>query len=246
MAVSFRALCSDYYINQKLSVKLELPRSRGTVLDMFERLRRAFPSLDQLKRYDDELALESGPGSSPHRWLAVRDTNIRSGVVNPSSDDEAYTLHRQVLDVAPYFLNISPLDIEYVDLLFGFDLDCRGGHDRVIHEALFAPTDLGDLLDIEGVVPVDCQPVLGYAFGPRLEHEVHIEIKSRSTRQTAGESVEPISVYLTVRRLGPFDDIKDIITLTDHLAEQGEALVERTVVPKLLRPLRDAIGLAGA
>ncbi len=246
MGEGFRALCSDFYVNQKVSVKLELPRSRGTVLDMFERFRRAFPSMDQLRRYDDELALESAPGTSPNRWLAVRDTNIRTGVVNPDSDDQAYALHRQVLEIAPYFLSISPLDIEFVELLFGFDLECPCAHDRIIHEALYAPTELGDLFDLQGVVPVDCQPVLAYAFGERAEHEVQVEVKSRSPGRTQLDSPEPISVYLTVRRLGPFEDIRDLHALTDDLAEQGETLVANSIVPKLLRPIRDAIGLSGA
>jgi len=243
---SYRALCSDFYINQKLGVKLELPRGRETVLDMCERVRLAFPPMDQFKRYDDELALESGPDATPNRWLAVRDTNIRSGVVNPTTSDQAYELHRQILQIAPFFLSIRPLDIEYVELLFGFDLDCPDSHDRVIHEALIAPTELGELFDLEGVVPVDCQPVLGYAFGERGEHEVHVEVKSRSRGRQRNASSDPISIYLTVRRLGPFEDIKDINTITDQLADQGEALVASSVVPKLLRPIRDAIGLAGA
>ena len=39
MASSYRALCSDFYINQKISVKLDLPRGRETILDLFERIR---------------------------------------------------------------------------------------------------------------------------------------------------------------------------------------------------------------
>ncbi len=246
MTESFRALCSDFYVNQKLSVKLELPRGRETVLDMCERLRRQFPSMDQFKRYEDELALETASASTPHRWMAVRSTNIRSGIVNPANASEAYDLHREILQLAPYFLSISPLDIEYVELLFGFDLECRAVHDRIIHQALIAPTELGELFDLEGVVPVDCQPVLGYAFGENGEQEVLVEVKSRSGRQVRPESNEPISIYLTVRRVGPFEDIKDINNLTEQLAEQGEALVHESIVPKLIKPIRDAIGLAGA
>jgi len=248
MHSSFSALCTDFYVNQKLSVKLELPQSRDTVLDMFERLRREFSHLDQFRRYNDELALETADGAAPHRWVAVRETNIRSGVVNPSDDEEAYSLHRHVLEVSPYFLSISPLDIDFVELLFGFDLECRGGHDRVIHEALIAPTALGDLIDvIEDATPIDCQPVLGYSFGSDPEFEVHVEVKSRNPRAEAnGLPAEPISVYLTVRRLGPVDSIGGLRDLTDCLSRHGEAIVESCVVPKLLRPLRESIGLAGS
>lgn len=53
MTESFRALCSDFYVNQKLSVKLELPRGRETVLDMCERIRRQFPSMEPLHERED-------------------------------------------------------------------------------------------------------------------------------------------------------------------------------------------------
>jgi hypothetical protein len=35
MADSYRALCSDFYVNLKLNLKLDLPRERQTVLDLF-------------------------------------------------------------------------------------------------------------------------------------------------------------------------------------------------------------------
>ena len=34
MTDSYRALCTDFYVNQKISVKMELPRTRETVLDL--------------------------------------------------------------------------------------------------------------------------------------------------------------------------------------------------------------------
>lgn len=242
MGESFRAFCSDFYVNQKLGVKLELPQGREPVLELFERLRREYDVLDRFRRYEDELALETAEGT-PHRWVAVRANNIRSGVVNPEDVEQAYGLHRKVLEVAPYFLSISPLDIEFIEMLFGFDLECRHAHDRVIHHALIAPTPLGELMESEDVEPIDCQPTLGFALGENREHEVHVEVRSRGAMTERGE---PISVYLTVRRLGPFKDLESLAKVTDDLAERGERLVAECVVPKLLKPIREAIGLAGA
>ena len=34
MSESYRALCSDFYVNLKLGVKMELPRGRDTVLEL--------------------------------------------------------------------------------------------------------------------------------------------------------------------------------------------------------------------
>jgi len=57
MSESYKALCSDYYVNLKLQLKLELPRNRETVLDLFERVRKQFSSMSSFRRYKDELAL---------------------------------------------------------------------------------------------------------------------------------------------------------------------------------------------
>ena len=37
---------------------------------------------------------------------------------------KGYDFHRMVLKVAPYHLTISPLDVDYLELTFGFDLEC--------------------------------------------------------------------------------------------------------------------------
>jgi hypothetical protein len=41
MPSSYRALCSDFYINSKLNVRMELPTNREPVLELFERTRRS-------------------------------------------------------------------------------------------------------------------------------------------------------------------------------------------------------------
>lgn len=247
MSESFRALCNDFYINQKLSVKMDLPRGRETVLDMFERLRKQFPGMTAFRRYRDELALESGPTDTPHRWLAVRTNNVRSGVVNPDALPEAYALHRQVLEVAPYFLNISPLDVEYVELLFGFDLHAGGNHDAIVFQALYEGSPLGDLCDAPAGLPVDCQPVLGVSFGNRGELEVQFEVKTRGSAQPGKESdgSDPISVYLTLRRFGSPKSLDDLAEVSGELAVQGEELVQTKVLPRLIVPIREAIASGG-
>ena len=155
MSDSYRALASDFYVNQKLSLKLDLPRERQVILDLFDRVRRQFPSMNQFRRYRDELALEAEATAAQHRWIAIRTNNIRSGAVNPSDLEEAYTVHRHVLDVAPFFLSISPLDVDYLELLYGFDLLTDRNHDEIVYEALVAESPLASLLDIAGSQVVD-------------------------------------------------------------------------------------------
>ncbi|MBX3379749.1 MAG: hypothetical protein KF805_06615 [Phycisphaeraceae bacterium] len=245
MSESFRALCSDYYINQKLSVKMDLPRGRDTVLDLFERVRKQFPTMTSFRRYREELALESPQSDGTHRWIAVRSNNIRSGVVNPAEPADSYSLHKHILDAAPFFLNVSPLDVDYVELLYGFDLAAGGNHDAIVYEALLPGSPLAQLAELPGGVPVDCQPLLGMRLAGREDTEVYFEVKTRAGTSTgfrdADAPPEPISVYLTLRRFGSISEIKELSEILSSLSQLGEELVESRVVPTLLVPIRDAI-----
>ena len=265
MAGSLRALCTDFYVNQKLSVKLDLPDGRETALELFERIRRQHDALSEFKRYREELALETPPGVSPSRWLAIRGNTIRSGVVNPDSLEEAYGLHRDVLEVTPYFLSISPLDIDFVEVLYGFDLAAGGNHDAIVYQALLEGTPMGALLDDggpDGPVgrPIDCQPVFGLLLDEDDSEDVgagrleaHFEVKTRSggveRARGAGDpdagGLEPISVYLTVRQHGPMKDVKAMPGVLDRLVAWGERLVETRVAPHLLEPIRGVIVAGG-
>lgn len=253
MAESYRALCSDFYVNMKVQVKLELPRTRETVLELFERLRRQFPSMTHFRRFKDELALEAAQQEMPHRWLAIRASTIRSGVVNAGTLRDGYSLHAQILETAPHYLSISPLDVDHIELLYGFDLIASGNHDAIVFDAMFANSPLAGLADIRGAEPIDVQPFLGLSLGPRRGEdsaspgtEIGFEIKTRSGARhpqppDADGPGEPISVYLSLRRFGPFADLKDLPAAFQGLTRRGEDLIESRVVPHLLGPLRDAI-----
>ncbi len=244
MTESYRALCSDFYINSKLNLKMDLPKGRETVLDFFERIRKQFPTMTLFRRFRDELALEVGPGVTPHRWLALRGNNVRAGCVNPDTAADAYGLHRLVLETAPYYLNISPLDIDYIEVLFGFDLAATGNQDGIVFDALYSGSPLGQVMSGSPFNPSDCQPVLAFNV-PSREFEVQLEVKTRAQhpappRESDG-SGEPISVYLTLRRFGAVSEVADLLTILNSLVRQGEDLAESRVVPQLLVPLRDAI-----
>ncbi len=242
MPDSYRALCSDFYINQKIAVKLDLPRSRESGLELFERIRREFSGMSAFRRYKDELALESPQSETPHRWLALRTNSVRSGVVNPTTDEDAFGLHRRLLEVAPYYLSISPLDIDYVELLFGFDLEAAGSHDRIVAEALYADTPLAGLADGALGTVIDCQPLVGLNIDEANEIEAHFEVKTRSgSKRTGDRRDEPISVYLTLRQYKPVAALDDLRARFDHLALRGLEIVDERVVAGLLLPLRQAI-----
>lgn len=243
MTESYRALCTDFYINSKLNLKMDLPKGRETVLDFFERIRRQFPAMTLFRRFREELALEAGPGITPHRWIALRGNNIRAGCVNPESPADAYGLHRLALETAPFYLNISPLDIDYVEILFGFDLAAAGNQDAIVFDALFSGSPFASIMNGTPFGPSDCQPVLAFNV-PSRELEVQIEVKTRAERPAPRESdgsSEPISVYLTLRRFGAVTEVAELLSIFTTLIGQGEDLAESRVLPQLLVPLRDAI-----
>lgn len=242
MPSSYRALCSDFYINSKLNVRMELPTNREPVLELFERTRRSYPAMNAFRRYKDELALESAPNASPHRWVAIRNASVRAGIVNPTNADDMYSIHRDTMETSPYFLSISPLDIEYIELLYGFDLNASGNHDAIAANALLAGSPMAALVDAAGINILECQPTLGMKLADENGLEVHFEVKTRSKGKKPHEpNPDPISVYLTLRRFDPVTDLNALTSQLNELIERGQSLVDEYAVPNLLLPLRNEI-----
>lgn len=242
MPSTYRALCSDFYINTKLNVRMELPTNREPVLELFERTRRSYPAMNAFRRYKDELALESAPNASPHRWIAIRSASVRSGVVNPTTTEDMYSIHRTAVEISPYFLSISPLDIEYIELLYGFDLAAPGNHDAIAANALFAGSPMAALLDTEDIHVLDCQPSMGMKLVDDDGLEVHFEVKTRSKSKKPDQpNTEPISVYLTLRKYDPVTNLEELRPKLDEMIERGQNLVDEYALPNLLMPLREEI-----
>lgn len=240
MTTSYTALCSDFYVNAKLTSRMELPRSREPVLELFERIKREYPKMASFRKYKDELALESGQGDTPHRWMGIRASSIRTGIVNPSNESEMHDLHRSAFEVCPYYLSISPLDVESVELLYGFDLAARANHDTIVASALLDGSPLAAVFDTPGARVRECQPLVGLTLDEgRIQ--ATIEVKTRSEKGLGSTQSDPISLYVTVRSTEPVTDLKQLPERVDALAQSGLHLVDTLAIPSLLRPLRDEI-----
>lgn len=255
MPENLGALCSDYFVNSRLDLKMDLPTSRETVLAMFDRLRREHPGMDRFRRLTGEYLLESEPVEGQQRWASMRKTSVRAGTVNPDSLKDAYAFHAMVLDTAPYFLSISPLDVDQVEIMFGFDFLASGNHDAIVHEALFADTPLGRIIDAPSARPTDCRPVLGFALTDSADVQAMVEVKTRTpggpgSPAWRGEQndlpPEPLSVYLSLRKFGPVKDVNEIGQALRALAARGERLLEQRVLQHLLLPIREAIASSNA
>jgi hypothetical protein len=244
MTLSLGAMCTDFYVNQKLALKMDLPTARETVLDMCDRIRKELPQMDRFRRYEGELALESSEHESQYSWLALRQTSVRSGWVNPESLEEAYKLHRLILSVAPYFLSISPLDVDYLELVFGFDLEAATNRNEVVFDALLGDSALAGLIDTERESVLEAQPFLGFSLSEDCRLQAFVEIKARTQPGEVASrhySDEPISIYLTTRRYGPLASIDDFAATFGMLAGHAERLAEERLIPQVVMPIRDAI-----
>lgn len=246
---SYKALCSDMYVNLKLAFHSELDATRQVTVELFDRLRKEFPTLQTFRHVQNELALESAPGITPQHWVAVRGNCVRAGVVNPESFQQAYQLHAAVLELAPYYLGISSLDIDYYETLFGFDIEAQGDHDRIVFESLLRGSPLACLVDEMGASPIDAQPILGVSLGGNgvpKRSEAYFEIKTRPSAPPGHTPEgEPISVYLTVRRHGPMDDVTTPKLEFSDLGRCGERIIENSVMPRLIQPIRSFIASGG-
>ena len=224
---------------------MDLPAAREPVLDLFGRLRKDLPRLSNLQRYPDgEVALESGEDERDFLWVAMRQLSLKSGWVNPGTLEEAYRMHRTVLEVAPYFLSISPLDVDHLELVYAFDFDCDGNRDEVVLDALLGGSPLGEFADPATDTVLDAQPFVALALADAADMHVYLEVKTRLPRgETAvtREGTDPLSVMLTVRRTGPVRALGDLPTHLAALSGHGERLVEQRLIPRVLMPLRDRI-----
>ncbi len=276
MPIRFATTCAAYYVNLRVNLKMDLPTRRETVLGLFDRLRRQRPGLSQFRRYQNELALESdatGPehdgGGAWQEWVAVRRTSVRSGSVCPREWEDAYSLHSAVIESAPYYLDISALDIESIEVLLGFDLSAAGNHDAIICNALMAGTPMAQLAAGSGrpgragggsrpmsFRPVDCQPIFGVALNDANDLQAHIEVKTRSSRRGPAAAAgaedapsrgreEPISLYLIVRKFGPFGDVAALPSLLGDLRTAAHELLDAYVEPKVLGPIHEEIVAGG-
>ncbi|MCC5828522.1 MAG: hypothetical protein JJU36_03660 [Phycisphaeraceae bacterium] len=251
MATSFGALCNDFFINQQILLKMDLPSERDTLLHLFDRVRRSYPMIDRLRRFDDELLVESNRKVADYKCLSLRRTSIRTGHINPVSMEEAYQYHRMVLEVAPYHLSISPLDVDYLELTYGFELECKGNQDEVIHDALLAHSPLGALLGpFHSDGPrsetklVNVQPAFGVQLSRAGDLQGYFEVKTRhrGRRGQSGRSKhEPICIMLTVRRYGPVHELNELDGEFCRVRDLTERLVAERLVPELLTPVARCI-----
>jgi hypothetical protein len=241
----YAAFCEDFYVNMRLGSQLALPHSRETLLHFFERIQKTYPGMTRFRKTEaGEYNLEEDRSSQAYRWISMEQKRLSSGHVNPESIAESLKLHALLLEMAPHHLGMSPIEIDYLDVLFGFDLAFGGNHDEIIAESLFPESPLTCLTDEPGARAVDFQPTVTVALSDDCRLQARIDIVTRTNSyqvRTGDYSDEVISVYLIVRRYWGDRPKESMATLFTEMAERADQICTQHIVPRVLRPISSAI-----
>lgn len=249
MKHSFGAHCDEFCVAGRLYLKLDLVPERETVLHFFERIGREYPTLSRMRRRDERsLILEDNDldgTAESRRWLRL-DTNVlRFGYFEPPSHEEARRFGRFIFEQAPHHLTLSDLDIDRLDVVYSFEMEYRGNHDRLVAETLYADHPLASfLMGEECTHTIDCQPYFGITLSPECDVQAYIEVKGRtSTFELRTGEFEPqmLTVQLTVRRYWGFTRIRSLADALEELMTAADDLAVRRVVPLIVNPLAQAI-----
>ncbi len=245
MSHPFVANCDDFYVNMRLASQLQLAHSREVVLHFFEQIQKAFPGMSRFRKQDNgEMMLEEDRSENCYRWASLESKRIHSGHVNPSSIDDAMKLHSTLLKMAPHHLGMSSIEIDYLDVLFGFDMEYKGNHDEIIAEGLLADSPLTCLLEENGSKAIDFQPSVTVSLSEdlRLQGRIDIITRTNSYQVRTGEyGDDVISVHFVLRRFWgdrPKQPLEDIAA---ELAVKAEQFCLTYVAPRVLRPIHEAI-----
>ena len=244
MSNPYSAFCDDFYINMRLGSQMALPHARETVLHFFETVQKQYPAMTRFRRGEGETSLEEDREKEDYRWLSLESRRLSSGHVNPDSVASACEFHQLALKLAPYHLGISPLELDYIDVLFGFDLPFSGNHDEIVAETLLTDSPLACLCEEAGARPVDFQPSFTVALTEDCRTQARLDVITRTNSyqvRTGDYGDDTISVYLVVRRYWGDRPKLSFEAAFEDLTQRAEAMCNTYVVPRILRPISQAI-----
>jgi hypothetical protein len=248
MTADYSNVADDYYFNTCLQTTLALPKNRETVLHFFDAAQKQFPQMASLYQRDRNVfALEGDRESGSYPWLEIESHRVTCGYFNPPDPQAGQRLAEWVLDRVVPYLGVSPLDVDTLDVLMGFNIDYRGNRDAIVAQALLSGSPLGAFVGEGPGRAIELEPsvVIGIDEECFLQARLSVETRTNAFQiRTGSYDDEPIGVYLTVRQ---YPRPAKLFDLADALPTQRdicENLVERLVIPQVIQPICAAI--AGA
>jgi hypothetical protein len=244
-ANSYNSLCDDFYIDMYVNTELDLPTARDTILTFFERIQKQYPTMGRFSRREGEYCLEEEAGSGQSRWVSLETDRIGSGIVNPATVEDVYQQDKLVLELMPYMLGVTPLDVDSVDVTLAMDFDCAGNHDEIIAEALFTTSAFGWLLDWPHVKPIVYSPSMVITLSADEYTQARVSIESKTSVFEPGEKEqnhdEPITLSLTVRQYPKGNERFDPATSFERQCQLAEELMNERILRYFVQPLAEVI-----
>ena len=246
MATSYSSLCDDFYVNMSLNTELELPSGRDTILHFFERVQKQFPSMNTFYQRDTgEFCLEEDRTQEHYRWITVERDRICSGYVNPESLEAADEQHRCLLELVPFALGVSNLDIDSLDVIFTMDFDYQGNHDEILAEAIFSETPFATFLDLPHSRPLGFDPSILVSLSEdcRLQAKIALESRTGAFQLRTGKFKEEdqLSLYLSVRQYPDPAQKFNSLHAYAHQRSLCEELTNDRLIPHFVTPIVGAI-----
>ena len=255
MAHSYRALCDEFYINMRLGTQMKLATDRATIIAFFERIQRLYPNMVNFHQDQKhaESCIEEPREDNTYRWLSVETQRLSSGHLNPETPQDAYAYNKSILETVPYYMAVSTVDLDYLDVLWGFDFGYKGNHHELIAEALLGETPMGKLLEANvgggaggagGAkgINFELSGIVSLSEDTRTHARVWIEPRTTPTQIRTGDfQEEMISLYVIIRQWNGGKRLPELHALHEQLIEQGEKFVDDHVIGPFLSPIRDAI-----
>jgi len=245
-ANSYSSLCDDFYVDLYVNTELDLPTERDTVLTFFERIQKQFPTMGRfLRRDNNDYYLEEDHAAGIYRWISLEGDRIGSGMANPSTFEEAYRQDRLVLELMPYMLGVTPLDVDSIDLSFAMDFDCAGHHDEIIAEALFGASAFNGLLDLPHSKPIVFSPSMVVSLSQDMRTQVRVSVESKTSVYEPGEKEasreDAITLSLTVRQFPSPEAKFDALASFENQCQLAEGLMAERIVHHFVQPLTEVI-----
>ncbi|MFA6135131.1 MAG: hypothetical protein WC869_14045 [Phycisphaerae bacterium] len=248
MSFDFSSIADDFFVNMNLQTTLALPTSRETVLQFCEAVQKEFRTMTSFyQRETGEYVLESDHEEGSYLWMEMQNHRLSAGYFNPPTLADAYKFHSWLLERSVYFLGVSGLDVDCLDILFGFNLDFRGNRDAVAARALLEGSPLAALVSGGGMKAIEFEPSLVLALEDACYLQARVTLETRSSSyqvRMAAYEEEPISIYFTLRQYPRPGKVMNVREALDQQYSTGEDMVVRLVIPNIVQPIAAAIATA--
>lgn len=246
MSNSYAALCDEFYINMRLGTLMKMATDRATIVSFFERMQRLYPNMvnfHQDGRHGESSIEENREGNS-YKWMSLEPQRLSSGFLNPEDLQDAYKYNRSVLETVPYYLAVSAVDLDYLDVLWGFDFGYKGNHHELIAEAILSESPLGKLMETPNAkgVNFEISGIVSLSEDARTHARVWVEPRTTPAQVRSGEYAdEALSLYVIVRQWSGGRKLPDLHDLHTQLSELGEKFISEHVLDGFILPIREGI-----